>query len=169
MNRSILFLFCLFELLAAPISPGYGQDSTTTEMEPQILTRFGLDWQTCTIHRYNTAGPFAIVLSGSIHSTAAHCWMLWSLDKGNQLSCFSLHHKLLKKASIPEEAIRVHWQFSLDGGPFTDLTIESDGRIRIHFPPDYHTFQLRISGTIPDVKQSGHYTLHFQQGLVPTL
>ena len=137
MIKQIMIMFCLMTF-ALSVTSGFGQeDSTHVEpREPPILTRFCLDWQTCTIHRYNTAGPFTMLLSGSIHSTYPHCWTLWPFDTHNSLSSFTLQHKLHKKATLPGEAIPIRWEFSLDGQPFTDLNVGSDGRIRIDFPPD---------------------------------
>ena len=132
---------------------------------------FSIDWTNYQIHRVNDDSPIEIILPGTIDGSNTLHWNLTSCSPvpGGMPNLYFVEDALGRTGPVYGSEIPLTWEISLDGGPFTPLTLQPDNTLTTVFPPGQHTFQVRITG-LPEYHQSdGYYKLQLEQCIVPEL
>lgn len=147
---------------------GHGQPA---QPFPELEAEFFLDWTHCQIHRNGEQGVIEMRLPGTITSSAPVAWILSTsapIPQGQAILYF-VEDVLGRTGPEYGADVPLHWEISLDGGPFVPMTVLPDNSLTTTFPPGTHGFELVISGESPGPLDDGYYWLSLEQGLVPVL
>ena len=148
-------------------------DPRGLDCDPQmdsVWMDFSIDWTNCQMHRVDDA-PIEIILPGTINGSNTLYWNLSSSlpEPGVLPQLYFVEDVLGRTGPAYGGDIPLTWEFSLDGGPFNPMTLQSDNTLVATFPPGPHTFQVRITGNPLPYQEDGYYHLQLSQCLVPEL
>jgi hypothetical protein len=123
----------------------------------------------CQMHRVDDTSPIQVTLTGNIYSTIGNHWTLSMINPqlGGPPNLNFVEDILGRAGSTFGSDIALTWEISVDGGPYSAMTLEMDNTLSTYFTPGNHNFSLRITG-MPDFDQSdGYYQLQLSQFLTP--
>jgi len=159
-----------------PMSKNWGsQASPLTDFPYQadkpISMEFNLDWTNCQIHRVTNDSEIEIILSGNVTSSNSLFWTLTtaSPQPGAPPSLFFVEQAFAGSGSEYRADIPLTWEISLNGGPFSPMTIQPDNSLSVTFPSGSHSFKVRITGAPQRQQADGYYQLVLSQSLIPLL
>lgn len=133
--------------------------------------QISFDWTLCLVHRVDNTSPIEVTLSGTIVSNSVNIWNLFTVSPqpGGQPLLYFVEDVLGRTGPAFGTDIPLTWEISLDGGPFTPMTLQPNNTLTATFPPGPHAFQVRITGMLQPSQEDGYYHLQLEQCLVPEL
>jgi len=156
-----------------PGSPNWGgQRPPLMELfQKPASMQFSLDWTNYQIHQVSNDSEIEIILSGNVTSSNSLFWTLTtaSPQPGAPPSLFFIEQAFAGTGSEYAADIPLTWEISLNGGPFSPMTIQPDNSLCVTFPSGTHTFKVRITGAPQHQQADGYYQLVLSQSLIPSL
>jgi len=133
--------------------------------------QFSLDWTNYQIHRITNDSEIEIILSGNVTSSNSLFWTLTtaSPQPGAPPNLFFIEQAFAGTGSADDADIPLTWEISLNGGPFSPMTIQPDNSLSVTFPSGSHSFKVRITGAPQHRQADGYYQLVLSQSLIPSL
>jgi len=136
-----------------------------------VSMEFNLSWTNYQIHRVTNDSEIEIILSGNVTSSNSLYWTLTtaSPQPGAPPSLFFVEQAFAGSGSDYSADIPLTWEISLNGGPFSPMTIQPDNSLSVTFPSGSHSFKVRITGLPQRQQADGYYQLVLSQNLIPLL
>ncbi len=141
------------------------------EVDKPASMEFNLDWTNYQIHQVTNDSEIEIILSGNVTSSNSLFWTLTtaSPQPGAPPSLFFIEQAFAGTGSEYSADIPLTWEISLNGGPFSPMTIQPDNSLSVTFPSGSHSFKVRITGAPQHQQANGYYQLVLSQSLIPSL
>ena len=142
------------------------------QMRPDdAIAQVSFSWTRCEMRRSALDDEqLEIYLDGTISSTRPVHWSLSSVspERGRLPKLYFVEAASARPR--PEDAdISLEWEISLNGGPFSQMTIQPDNSLSVTFPSGSHSFKVRITGAPQHQQAEGYYQLVLSQSLIPSL
>ncbi|MCB2211808.1 hypothetical protein KQI52_06830 [bacterium] len=119
-------------------------------------------------HRVSNA-PIEAILEGWIDTPCNTLWRLsdQNVDTNDATSIHFIEDVTgLYDENVPP--VPLSWEYKIDLGDWQIVEV-GDGYISIPMPAGYHTFSLKVTGSLPYNTTSGHYNLTLHQLMMPQL
>ncbi len=164
-HSEIPLLTHLEEKMQIPMFPDPGLDPMDS-----VWMDFSIDWTNCQMHRVDDA-PIEIILPGTINGSNTLHWNLSAVapQSGVPPDLYFVEDIMGRTGAVYGSDVPLIWEISLDGGPFTSMTLQPDNTLTTVFPPGQHSFQVRITGALQPYQSDGYYHLQLEQCIVPEL
>lgn len=136
-----------------------------------VSMEFNQSWTNYQIHQVTNDSEIEIILSGNVTSSNSLFWTLTtaSPQPGAPPSLFFVEQAFAGSRSGYSADIPLTWEISLNGGPFSPMTIQPDNSLSVTFPSGSHSFKVRITGAPQHQQADGYYQLVLSQSLIPSL